>query len=209
MKSISYCITVCNEVFEVELLLDFLIKWTNPTDEIIVLFDEESGIPEVEELLTSKSMNGEFRWYRGCLNRDFASFKNNFIDLSSKDYIFQVDADEMLSEGLVKNLPSILECNEDVDIFSIPRINTVDGITDYHIQKWGWRLNDKGWINFPDYQFRLFKNNLKVKWHNKVHEVLKGDNCKVSNFPEDKMFCILHRKNIEKQESQNSFYETL
>ena len=37
----------------------------------------------------------------------------------------------------------------------------------------GWNVNDKGWVNWPDYQWRIWKNKPKIKWKNKVHEVLE------------------------------------
>jgi hypothetical protein len=46
--------------------------------------------------------------------------------------------------------------------------------TQNHILKWGWRVNEKGWVNYPDYQQRIFKNIDRIKWVNKVHERIVG-----------------------------------
>ena len=55
-------------------------------------------------------------------------------------------------------------------MFLVPRVNTVDGLTQEHINKWRWNVNKKGWVNWPDYQTRIIQNSPKIKWQNKVHE---------------------------------------
>ena len=104
-------------------------------------------------------------------------------------------------------LPQVLEQN-DVDVLLVPRINTVTGLTQQHIDKWGWRLDNNGWINFPDYQWRIYKNNGNIKWKNKVHEVLDGYKT-ISHLPTNKEWCLIHKKDIKRQEKQNKFYETI
>ena len=73
-------------------------------------------------------------------------FKNNLKSHCTKDYIFQVDKDEIPHEFLVEYLPQVLQENP-VDIVFVPRVNTVEGLTDEHIQKWKWKVNEKGWVN--------------------------------------------------------------
>ena len=101
----------------------------------------------------------------------------------------------------------ILSSNE-VDVIFIPRVNTVEGLTDSHIQKWGWQVNEKGWVNFPDYQTRIYKNTKDVMWVNKVHERITGYDT-VSNFPPQEEYCLYHPKQIDRQEQQNEFYDTI
>ena len=108
---------------------------------------------------------------------------------------------------MIDNLPMVIQYNN-VDIIKVPRINTVEGLTQQHIDKWGWGVNGLGWINFPDYQWRVYKNNGKIKWKNKVHEVLEGY-LTMSYLPSEKPWCLLHEKTIEKQEKQNKLYEEL
>ena len=98
--------------------------------------------------------------------------------------------------------------SNNVDIVFVPRINTVEGLTQSHIQKWGWNVNEKEWVNFPDYQTRIYKNTDDVTWMGKVHERITGYNT-FSNFPAEEQFCLYHHKQIERQEKQNSFYETI
>ncbi len=38
--------------------------------------------------------------------------------------------------ALVENIHNFLDYNKDVDLFFVPRINTVNGLTSDHIKKW-------------------------------------------------------------------------
>lgn len=204
---ISYAITVCNEFQEIQRLLKVLLTFKRPGDEIVVLFDSTNGTEEVWNYLLSVEKR------LGVLNRlpfknNFGEWKNKLTRMCSGDYIFQIDADEMITPTMLENLSSILEVNSHVDVFLVPRINTVEGLTQEHIDKWGWKVNEKGWVNFPDPQFRIYKNDGKIKWKNKVHEVLEAHTT-ISQLPHDEEYCLYHPKTIERQEKQNSYYDTL
>ena len=205
---ISYAITVCNEFEEIQRLINFLLKNKRPEDEIVVLYDINNGHEGIEQFLRAKSVNKELAWMPGDFNGHFADWKNKLNSFCTGDYIFQIDADEMLSiEGLLL-IPQIIEGNPTVDVYRVPRINTVEGLTQEHIQKWRWGVDEKGWINFPDYQWRIYKNDPKIKWVNKVHEVLTGYD-RYSELPPNETLCLIHEKTIEKQEKQNNYYDTL
>lgn len=205
---ISYAITVCNEFIEIQRLINVLLKNKRPEDEIVVLYDSKNGNKSIEQFLRAKSINSEFAWTSGEFERHFADWKNKLTSLCKGDYIFQIDADELPPKYLVENLGAILEMNKTVDVYRVPRINTVKGLTQEHIQKWGWRVDDKERINFPDYQWRIYRNDPNVKWVNKVHEVLTGFEA-MSELPPEEEYCLLHEKTIEKQEKQNNYYGTL
>jgi len=204
MPSISYAITACNEHAELERLLDHLEDWIREEDEVVIQLD----ITATEEVkaLCFDYMRSNWNVVEFGLNKDFASFKNNLKNYCTKDYIFQIDADENLSQDLILNLPEILELNPEIDLYAVPRINTVKGLTQEHIQKWGWNVNKKGWVNYPDYQTRILKNIPEIKWINKVHERLVGAKNE-SQLPEG--YDLIHHKTIERQEKQNQFYNTL
>jgi len=204
---ISYAITVCNEFVEIQRLVNFLIANKQSKDEIIILYDEQNGDPEIETYLRSHSINGEFNWHKGKFNNHFAEWKNKLTSHCSGDYIFQIDADEMISTYMIDNLPMVLQYNN-VDVVKVPRINTVDGLTQQHIDKWQWGVNEHGWVNFPDYQWRVYKNNGKIKWKNKVHEVLEGYRT-MSYLPTQEPWCLRHDKTIDRQEQQNEMYSKL
>ena len=205
---ISYAITVCNEFEEIQRLINFLLKNKRPEDEIVVLYDINNGHEGIEQFLRAKSVNKGLAWMYGAFKGHFANWKNKLNSFCTGDYIFQIDADEMLSiEGLLL-IPQIIEGNPTVEVYRVPRINTVEGLTQEHIQKWRWGVNEKGWVNFPDYQWRIYKNDPKIKWKNKVHEVLEGYD-RYSELPPNETLCLIHEKTIEKQEKQNNYYDTL
>jgi hypothetical protein len=207
MKMISYAITVCDELQEIKRLVPFLLEHKRPEDEIIVLYDQKNGSDEVIDFLLPFNRLPHVQTWRGMVFvNDFSIWKNKLNDYCSGDYILQLDADEMITEELIKMLPAILESNPEVDLFVLPRINTVDGITEEHINKWGWKQDEQGRINFPDWQGRLYRKGLK--WYGKVHEKIIGAK-KYSIMPEDEGFCILHPKTIERQERQNNFYSKI
>lgn len=211
MTKISYAIPVCNEFVEIQKLLSFLLKNKRNEDNIVILFDSKNGSTKVEEFLRAKSINKEFSWFSYEFDGDFAKMKNKLTSLCDGEFIFQIDADEIPNELLVKNLFHILDMNKTVDVFRVPRINTVEGITEEHTQKWGWNINNKGWVNFPDPQWRVYRNSDKIKWENlykKTHELLKGFK-EIADLPYEEEYCIYHPKTIERQEKQNNLYQKL
>jgi glycosyltransferase involved in cell wall biosynthesis len=142
-----------------------------------------------------------------ALNHDFAAFKNHLKAACTGDYIFQIDADEYPDEYLIDMLPHIIEANADVDMFWVPRINIVQGLTTEHARVWGWELSDNR-INFPDYQCRILRNTPEIQWKNRVHEVLTGHR-RETRLPVNDEYCLHHPKTIERQIAQNKFYDTL
>ena len=206
--TISYAITVCNEIEELTRLLNFLQTNIRKEDEIVIQYDETSVTDEVKDYVTLMNVMHENHKVIGFpLNKDFATFKNNLKSHCSKDYIFQIDADEIPHEFLVEYIGQVLDTNP-VDIVFVPRVNTVNGLTQSHIDKWKWNVNEKGWVNFPDYQTRIYKNTPDVTWMNKVHETITGYDT-FSNFPAEEQWSLYHHKQINRQEQQNEFYETI
>ena len=202
---ISYAIPVCNEYKEIEYLLEYLTKHKREQDEIVVQCDQGNTTPEVYNVL---KQHPDIKVVEFTLNKDFASFKNNLKDNCSGDYIFQIDADEYPEEYLMSTMDWLINENPKTDIFWVPRINKVSGLTEEHIKKWGWNVDPKGRVNFPDYQCRILKNVKRIKWKNKVHEVLIGHKTE-SHLPANSEFCIHHLKDIKRQEQQNEFYNTI
>ena len=205
---ISYAITVCNEFVEIQKLVLFLLDHKRKDDEIVILYDYKNGDEGIEEFLRSHSVNNDFKWYKGEFNNHFADWKNYLTTLCNGDYIFQIDADEVPNRLLIKNIDKIITSNPNNEVYLVPRVNTVEGLTDEHIKKWGWKLNAKKWVNWPDYQWRIWKNKDEIKWKNKVHEVLEGHKT-YATLPPMEDFAIYHPKKIDRQENQNEYYNTL
>lgn len=205
---ISYAITVCNEFVEIQRLVNILLDVKRRVDEIVILFDSKNGDDEIEAYLRSHSVNSEFSWHKKDFEGHYAEHKNYLTKLCSGDYIFQIDADEIPNKTLIDNLPAILEANPTVDMLRVPRINTVEGLTEEHIKKWGWTVNEKGWVNWADWQMRIYRRHPDIKWKNKVHEVLDG--FKIHGMlPIEEEYALYHPKDIKRQEKQNAYYETL
>jgi len=206
---ISYAITVCDEEIELQKLVTFLLKHKELQDEIVITFDHMNGTKGVEEYLRSHSVNGEFNWHTAWpfFEGDFSELKNCTKKMCSGDYIFHLDADEIPHKTLMEQIHTILEMNS-VDLVWIPRVNTVEGLTQEHIDKWGWNVSDKGWVNFPDYQARVFLNSPEIKWSGKVHEVIKGHTTQ-SHLPPHEELSLYHQKTIKRQEKQNELYEKI
>lgn len=200
---ISYAIPVCNELNEIQTLISFLQKNKRDQDEIIVLFDEFNGSPQVENYL-----NNTLPYYKRAFKGNFAEHKNYLNSLCQNEWIFQIDADEVPNITLISNLPEILQNNPTIELFLVPRVNTVEGLTQEHIQKWRWGVNSEGWVNFPDYQTRIFQNSPKIAWGGKVHEVITGHS-KYSMLPQEEDWCLYHHKHIKRQEKQNEFYNNI
>jgi hypothetical protein len=213
---ISYAVTVCNEFIEIQRLITFLLQHKRPQDEIVVqmdlTLDDIKNHPEdkrqVHSYLMKHNAQGNIRLAFCPLNNDFAAFKNNLTQHCTGDYIFQIDADEIPCTPILESLPDILQGNPDVDVYLVPRVNTVEGMNQDHMQQWGWNVNAEGWVNWPDYQWRIYRNDGTVTWKNRVHEVLQGFK-KYATLPMEEDYSLYHPKTIERQIKQNQYYNTL
>ncbi len=206
---ISYAITVCNEAKEIKSLVDILMVGKRKQDEVVVLFDQKNGDEKIAEFLTTYSKYPNFHFHRGLeFDGNFSEWKNLLTTYCTGDYIFQIDADEYPNESVFTHIPAILESNPDNEVYLVPRVNTVKGLTQEHIAKWGWNVNDKGWVNWPDYQWRIWKRKPEIKWKNKVHEVLDGHKTYAA-LPAMEALSLYHPKTIDRQEKQNKYYESL
>ena len=207
--NISYGITVYNEADELNKLLEILVHKTDAEDEIIVCVDDTNGEDDAVRFVLDSwtqqyAHTKMIKVYQRKLNKDFAAQKNSIIENSKGDYIFHIDADEYPNEILLQQLKQILEIN-DVDLVWIPRVNTIDGMKDEHINRWGWRVTEKGWVNYPDYQARVFRRDSEIRWERPLHEVIRGYKT-YSHLPPNEELSLYHPKTIERQEEQNMFY---
>ena len=204
---ISYSILTHNETDSLSELIQFLVKHKYEEDEIVIL-DDYSDNEKTKEILDTMCSIYDITFEQRHLYKDYAGQKNHLNHMCKGEYIINIDADELPNKWLIQNIKSVLETNPSIDLYWVPRVNTVEGLTQEHINKWGWQVNEKGWVNFPDFQGRIWKNRQNIRWKNAVHEVLEGYK-EHTYLPQEEDFCFYHHKEIERQEKQNEFYNTI
>jgi len=214
---ISYAILVKDEIDYIKPLIERLNVYKDEEDEIVILQDI-GPLPtdkqlEVKKYILDETFSSRVSYYFSTTFKDdFSEIKNKLNSKCKGDYIFNIDADELPQIFLLSNIKAIIENNPEIDLFMVPRINTVVGLTQAHIDRWRWRMTlteQYGHIvNYPDYQGRVYKNTPEIKWKNKVHEVITGNKTH-ADLPwfGQYEYAILHHKDIERQEKQNAQYE--
>ncbi len=209
--SISFAITAYNEHEELQVLLSQLEQIAKSDDEIVIQLDSKAT-PEVLSLV-DQFINRDFTFtVKKCvfdLNNHFADFKNNLKSYCTKDWVFQIDADETLSETFSRVIHEVLDANDGIDLIAVPRVNIVKGLEQNDIIQWHWQVNSQGWVNWPDPQHRIFRNKPEVKWVNKVHEVIVGWKTYAELPSEDDSYALYHIKDIDRQRKQNEFYSKI
>ena len=208
---ISFAITAYNEHEELQVLLSQLEQIAKSDDEIVIQLDSKAT-PEVLSLVdqfATKSFDFTVKKCVFDLNNHFADFKNNLKSYCTKDWVFQIDADETLSETFSRVIHEVLEANDGIDLIAVPRVNIVKGLEQNDIIQWHWQVNSQGWVNWPDPQHRIFRNKPEVKWVNKVHEKIVGWKTYAELPSEDDSYALYHIKDIDRQRAQNAFYSTI
>jgi hypothetical protein len=186
-STISYAITVCNEAERLRSLLEFLIPYCRPGDEIVVLADSMNVTEEVRKIIRAYD-SALTAHAEHALNHDFAQAKNYLNTLCHGEWIFQLDADECPQTWLMEHIHTILRANSDAELIKLPRINrfinTGKDVIESHV---AW----------PDYQGRLYRNiPHRIKWHRAIHERIQG--YKVYTYlPKKERYAILHTKEKE------------
>ena len=207
--NISYAITVCDELKELQRLVRILLGHIRGQDEIVIQYDKPRSPTALLDYLNVLARTRKcVKVVPFALQDDFAAFKNNLKTFCCGDYIFQIDADEYPSTNLLANIHGILDAHAEADVLVIARVNTVSGLTPDHVRKWRWRVDGNGWVNFPDPQARIYRNRDAIRWVNRVHEILTGDRIRI-HLPQVADLALMHPKTIERQEKQNSFYDRL
>lgn len=194
---ITYSIQVCNESRELYSLINFLLKVIDEEDNVQVIVDSLHKTDKVDKVID------HFKEKISVFERPFDTFYKNACyhkEVSTGEYIFQIDADEMPQEKLIRNLKNIITETE-AEIFFIPRINIHPGITQSFIDYYKFNINEAGWINWPDYQGRLYKNCEGITWTDELHSKLTGSN-KVQGIVAKPELALWHIKSMEKQESR-------
>lgn len=213
--NLSFLVTCHNEVGELKKLLDQLTGYitANKTEDEIVVLDDYSDNPETIKILEAAIKHPFVNLFHHRLNKNFGEHKTAGSRACKKDYIVQLDADEYLHPTLLENLRSIIEANPTVELFRVPRVNLIRGLTPEDAARWGWHVSTMSEypglhiINWHhgDYQWRIYKNSEKIRWAKALHEVIVGAGV-TTELPKDPELAIIHDKTIERQRAQNEFY---
>ena len=198
---ISYLVTCHNEGVQLRTLLSLLLKYSEGNQ--IVVLDDYSTDPVTLEVLQEYSKIAKI--VKHSLNKDYGTHKTYGTQQCDGEYVFQIDADELPSEILLVNLYELIKSNPTCEMFWVPRVNNFVGVTPNDIKTYGWRVNEKGHIMWPDYQSRIYKNLPHIKWDRKLHETVVGFK-EFTRIPEMEELALYHNKTIEKQRKDNSRY---
>lgn len=194
---ITYAIQVCNESRELFSLLGFLTRVIDEEDEINVLVDSDNTTDKVSRVLE------HYKERINVYEKPFTNFKERValqLEKATGEYIFGIDADEMPRESLIKNIKRIIE-QTGAEIIAIPRINIHPDITEEDAKEFGFSVNEVGFINWPDYQMRVYKNCDYIKWTDELHTKLTGTD-KVVGIKAIPEMALWHIKSMDKQKSR-------
>lgn len=194
---LTYTIQVCNESRELFSLLGFLTRVIDEEDEINVVVDTAHTTEKVERVLE------HFSERINVFRRPFDTFSENaqfHIEKANGEYIFGIDADEIPRESLIKNIKQIIE-QTGAEIIAVPRINIHPDITEEDAKEFGFNINEVGFINWPDYQMRVYKNCDYIKWTDELHTKLTGTD-KVIGIKAIPQMSLWHIKSMDKQKSR-------
>ncbi|MGB2698388.1 MAG: glycosyltransferase family 2 protein [Candidatus Zixiibacteriota bacterium] len=149
MSKISAIVIVYNEEKNIRRCLESL-TWA---DEIVVVDSySQDRTKEIASSFTDKIF--DVKWEGFGKKKEFAREK------ASCDWILSIDADEVVSDKLKREIKAIIETNEAPGGYYIPRLSNFLG-------KW---IRHGGW--YPDYVLRLFKKSQARFDLSLVHEKL-------------------------------------
>lgn len=211
---ISYCTTVYNEKDYIKVLLTKLTKIVLPDEDIIVVQTyreekekDEEFFSEIQKIIKNFPNIIYKTFHFQASSTGWNDVKNYMNRLSQKPYIFNLDSDEDYPERSFDVIRDVAK-NGNFDLVFVPRINTVEGLTREDVIKWGWNINSNNWINWPDYQPRLYKNNQNILWGGGPHDGVIGAKS-IGAIEAREELAIIHKKDIIRQREQNNLYDKI
>jgi hypothetical protein len=200
MPSITYAICVCDEHRELHELLSFLVDTKRTEDDINILVDKGKCTDPVRVAL--KHFEKDITTHEREFTGDFSEHRNYHASLCKGDYIFVLDADEIPQEELMKHIREFTG-----DILYVPRINICPGYTKAFLEHHKFSVTNTGFINWPDYQGRYYKNNAGIRWTGGLHEKLTGG--EVHGLEANPALALWHVKSVSRQNGQRQYYDGL
>lgn len=148
MKKLSLCMIVKNEAEN----LDNALKNAKDYADEIVIVDTGStdNTKEIASKYTSKVY--DFEWVN-----DFAKARNYSFDMAENDYLMWLDGDDIVLDDSVHEIKKWKENGEDCDVLMCRYVASFD--ENYN-------------PTFEYYRERIIKNSKKLRWKDRVHEVI-------------------------------------
>lgn len=164
---------------DTKFLQDRINNIENVTDEIIIGFEDEDEMDNFDTY---------YKKFHIPFKGSYSSLRNELNRKCQYDYVLILDVDELwFKPSLIKN---IIRNNPKMDIFQFMRWNFIGGEfkNKYH----------------PDWSWRLFKNDEKIKFKGEVHPTLDfPPNYQVKKISE---IPLIHLKSEERQTKLNKKY---
>jgi glycosyltransferase involved in cell wall biosynthesis len=203
---ISYQILCKNEGKSLEKLINSLLENIDPDDEINICRDSTGKNPETKLIINKYSKVKNINIFERKITHTIHNQKNWLTTKANGDYLFYLDADELLNPTLIQNLKVILKNNPNIDVYFLPRTNIVTGLKEEYRKSRGWKIDKEGRINWPDIQDRIFKNNGEIKYNEIPHGRLTNYK-EYTILPLESVYAIHHEKTMEKQENDNEWHD--
>lgn len=170
-NTISTCIIIKNEIENIPYLVDDLRQFS---DEIIIV-DTGSTDGTYEWLQKQDDIIlKQFKWIN-----DFAAARNESFKYATKDWIFWCDADDRISEDLIKDIKKLKK--------SLSKSKIDAYVMNYKFTEY---------LDVP--RNRLIRRNDNVKWTGKCHEYVMGSPWVTDNkyFYKNKNSNIIHKRDV-------------
>ena len=208
---ISFAIMVQNEEKTIKPLLEQLTDFQNQFHNAEIMVVDGGSDDKTLEILSKYVPEGNI--YKRTFNGDFADQRNFLTSLCNGEWIFHIDADELMPRELYNKLNDILTSAAvgGIEVLFVPRVNTITNMTledKDRFESMGWKVDAERHVNFPDYQSRIQRKNSMIVWEGKVHETLNGFQ-KYYHIPAEKSISLIHAKTKERQFEQLNRYDKI
>lgn len=198
--SISYTVVVQDELNAVKRLHHTIQVCKKPEDESIAvhLYREERELDDPIHVEIKEYLMDNFDTYCNYKNENIIShLKNYVLDLATKDYAFLLDANEFVTAQTLALWNNVIKNEPEYDIFWTPRVNIDYTISQKEKEdKYGLRLNERGWINWPDNQPRIIRKNAGLIWEQHERGIrINGAKKSGSLTPDPRLATVNHKRN--------------